>query len=195
VPLCVVCHEDAEDPVTATCTHVFCRECVKEFIESLPIGAAATCPDCDKPLTVDLSPPKPSSDDEVEAVDPHKPVIHRTIVDLKRYNKHSILHRISDIDSFQTSTKIEALMQELAHMKARDPSGKAIIFSQFVNMLDIIQHRLTIGGVKCVKLSGNMSMDMRDRMIRAFRDDNSVTAFLISLKAGGVALNLTVASQ
>ncbi|GLE00709.1 hypothetical protein PINS_up009497 [Pythium insidiosum] len=86
-------------------------------------------------------------------------------------------------------------MQELEIMRERDPSGKAIVFSQFVNMLDIIQHRLTLGGIKCVKLSGNMSMDVRDRTIRAFREDNSVTTFLISLKAGGVALNLTIASH
>jgi DNA repair protein RAD16 len=86
-------------------------------------------------------------------------------------------------------------MQELALMRERDPSGKAIIFSQFVNMLDLIQHRLQLGGVRCVKLSGNMTMDMRDRTIKAFRDDPSITAFLISLKAGGVALNLTIASQ
>ena len=120
---------------------------------------------------------------------------HRVARALAQYSKHSILHRIADIGSFQTSTKIEALMQELTHMKARDPSGKAIVFSQFVNMLDLIQHRLTIGGVKCVKLSGSMTMDARDKILHAFKGDPSITVFLISLKAGGVALNLTVASQ
>ncbi|KAF1326725.1 Atp-dependent helicase, partial [Globisporangium splendens] len=192
---CTICHEDVEDCVVAKCGHQFCRECVKEFIESLPVGAEATCPSCEQLLTVDLAPPKaPEIGDEVEeSVAPHK--ARPRAVDLSRFHKHSILHRISDVHAFQTSTKIEALMQELALMRERDPSGKAIIFSQFVNMLDLIQHRLQLGGVRCVKLSGNMTMDIRDRTIKAFRDDPSITAFLISLKAGGVALNLTIASH
>lgn len=192
---CTICHEYMEDEVVAKCGHEFCRECVKEFIESLPAGAEATCPTCLKPLTVDLSPPvqevKPLSNEETSTPSSRSP----KAVNLSSFHRNSILHRISDVHAFQSSTKIEALMQELELMRARDPSGKAIIFSQFVNMLDIIQHRLQLGGVKCVKLSGNMSMSVRDRTIKAFRDDPTVTAFLISLKAGGVALNLTVASH
>ena len=38
-------------------------------------------------------------------------------------------------------------------------------------------------------------MDARDKLLKIFRESPSVTVFLISLKAGGVALNLTVASQ
>ena len=40
-----------------------------------------------------------------------------------------------------------------------------------------------------------MSMEARDRMISAFSSDPGVTVFLMSLKAGGVALNLTAASH
>lgn len=191
--VCTICHEYLEDGVTAKCGHEFCRECVKEYIESLPAGGEATCPTCSKPLTVDLSPPVETDLGNIgnEASNCRSP----KAVNLSSFHRNSLLHRISDIHAFQSSTKIEALMQELELMRIRDPSGKAIIFSQFVNMLDIIQHRLQLGGIKCVKLSGNMTMAVRDRTIKSFRDDPTVTAFLISLKAGGVALNLTVASQ
>ncbi|KAL3657892.1 hypothetical protein V7S43_017092 [Phytophthora oleae] len=194
---CTICHEYVEDGVVAKCGHEFCRECVKEYIESLPVGGKAMCPMCSKPLTADLSPPvvevgnSDALNDTISTSSCRSP----KTVNLSSFHKNSILHRISDIHAFQSSTKVEALMQELELMRIRDPSGKAIIFSQFVNMLDIIQHRLQLGGVKCVKLSGNMSMAVRDRTIKAFRDDPTVTAFLISLKAGGVALNLTVASH
>lgn len=199
--LCTICHEAIEDPVAAKCKHEFCRECVKEFIESLPVGAEATCPSCSKLLTVDLELKVPDIEDDAgeihseESPKTEAKKSQRAAVDLTRFHKTSIMHRISDMHAFQTSTKIEALMQELELMRQRDPSGKAIIFSQFVNMLDIIQHRLQLGGIKCVKMSGSMSMDVRDRTIKAFREDSSITAFLISLKAGGVALNLTIASQ
>lgn len=96
---------------------------------------------------------------------------------------------------FKSSTKIEALLEDLWRCQEEEPGAKALVFSQFVNMLDLIQHRLTHAGVRCVKLDGGMSVAARDRVINAFREDPYVTVFLISLKAGGVALNLTAASR
>lgn len=55
--------------------------------------------------------------------------------------KGSILNRVS-LAGFQSSTKIEALREELERMKQRDPSAKAIVFSQFTSMLDLIYYRL-----------------------------------------------------
>ena len=46
-----------------------------------------------------------------------------------------------------------------------------------------------------MKLEGSMSLDKRNKTIAAFNTDPTVTCFLMSLKAGGVALNLTVASH
>ena len=86
-------------------------------------------------------------------------------------------------------------MEEIYIMQSQDPSSKAIVFSQFVNMLDLIQHRLSKGRIQSVKLVGSMTRKKRDETISAFREDPSVTIFLVSLKAGGVALNLTVASR
>ena len=82
-------------------------------------------------------------------------------------------------------------MEEIDLMQV---GAKGIVFSQFVNMLDLIQHRLTLAGVKTVKLDGKMSMVTRNTTLASFRDDPTIKIFLISLKAGGVALNLTVAS-
>ena len=55
--------------------------------------------------------------------------------------KDSIINRIS-LANFQSSTKIEALREELERMLQRDPSGKALVFSQFTSMLDLIAFRL-----------------------------------------------------
>lgn len=80
-------------------------------------------------------------------------------------------------------------------MIAADPSAKCIVFSQFTSMLDLCHFRLAQTGVKCVRLQGSMSMDARDKAIGAFTNDPDVRVFLMSLKAGGVALNLTAASH
>lgn len=50
-------------------------------------------------------------------------------------------------------------------------------------------------GVSCVQLNGSMSLNARDAAIRRFTEDPDCKIFLMSLKAGGVALNLTVASH
>ena len=55
--------------------------------------------------------------------------------------KSSILNRMN-LAGFQSSTKIEALREELALMLARDPSAKALVFSQFTSMLDLVYYRL-----------------------------------------------------
>eukprot|EP01025_Chloroclados_australasicus_P041985 TRINITY_DN44749_c0_g1_i1.p2 TRINITY_DN44749_c0_g1~~TRINITY_DN44749_c0_g1_i1.p2 ORF type:complete len:161 (-),score=17.25 TRINITY_DN44749_c0_g1_i1:236-718(-) len=80
-------------------------------------------------------------------------------------------------------------------MRRDDVSAKCIVFSQFTSMLDLVQFRLQQAGVRCIKLEGSMSLDVRARMIETFNTDPEVTCFLMSLKAGGVALNLTVASH
>lgn len=141
-------------------------------------GAAVACPTCAKPLSVDLAAPSAAPSTAPRPTRGHR----------------SILHRI-DLSRFQTSTKIEALREELAAMKQRDPSAKCICFSQFTSMLDLIYYRLTQCGWQCVRLCGSMSMDQRNAVIDRFTNDPDVTVFLMSLKAGGVALNLTAASH
>jgi DNA repair protein RAD16 len=50
-------------------------------------------------------------------------------------------------------------------------------------------------GIRCVKLEGSMSLEQRNATIAAFSNDPDIVVFLMSLKAGGVALNLTAASH
>jgi len=96
---------------------------------------------------------------------------------------------------FRSSTKLEALLQCIHADRTADPGSKCIIFSQFVSFLDLIQHRLALAGIRAVRLDGRMSAKSRGRVISAFKSDPGITAFCISLKAGGVALNLTEANR
>lgn len=76
-----------------------------------------------------------------------------------------------------------------------DGLAKGIVFSQFTSFLDLIKFSLEQSGIRCVQLIGSMSLAEREKAIKTFNDDSSCRIFLMSLKAGGVALNLTVASN
>ena len=70
---------------------------------------------------------------------------------------------------------------------------KALIFSQFLGMLALIREKLTELGVKFEYFDGSTSAPDREKAIQAFQNDEETRVFLISLKAGGVGLNLTAA--
>ncbi|KAG6404813.1 hypothetical protein SASPL_132389 [Salvia splendens] len=116
---------------------------------------------------------------------------------IKGFRQSSILNRIQleDFQDFQTSTKIEALREEIRFMIERDSTAKAIVFSQFSSFLDLIHYALQESKVNCVNLDGSMSMEGKDTAIKKFTEDPNCRVILMALKAGGVALNLTVASH
>ncbi|KAG8470640.1 hypothetical protein KFE25_009061 [Diacronema lutheri] len=196
--VCCLCHEIAVDKVHAACKHAFCRSCALEFIGALAEGATAQCPKCWRPLTIDLE--QTSAPEQVGA--PLSlfatPGLAGAAVpigsSITGRSRRGILSRLN-LAQFQSSTKIEALMEELSMMGARDPVGKAIVFSQFTSMLDLIEWRIQRGNVQAVKLDGSMSVSARSSAIDAFMTNPNVKVILISLKAGGVALNLTVATH
>jgi superfamily II DNA or RNA helicase len=86
------------------------------------------------------------------------------------------------------SAKLDRLMEMLSIMFAE--GRRVLLFSQFTEMLALIQSRLEDDGVEYVKLTG----DTKDRAtpVKKFQAGD-VPLFLISLKAGGVGLNLTAA--
>jgi len=86
------------------------------------------------------------------------------------------------------SAKLEALMELLPEMVAE--GRRILLFSQFTTMLGLIEAAVGRAGIDYVKLTGR-SRDRRAPVERFQRGD--VPLFLISLKAGGVGLNLTAA--
>ncbi len=69
---------------------------------------------------------------------------------------------------------------------------KVLVFSQFTSMLNIFEKDLNEKGITFVRLDG--STKNRQEVVDRFNDDDDIKVFLISLKAGGVGLNLTSAS-
>jgi DNA repair protein RAD16 len=59
--------------------------------------------------------------------------------------RQGILGRL-DIDAWRSSSKIEALVEELSSLRNQDATTKSIVFSQFVNFLDLVAFRLQRAG-------------------------------------------------
>ncbi len=89
----------------------------------------------------------------------------------------------------ESSAKLDVLMDQLEEL--REEGNKALVFSQFTSLLAIVRQRLDKAGVRYEYLDGAT----RDRQARvdAFQTDPQCGLFLISLKAGGLGLNLTAA--
>lgn len=88
------------------------------------------------------------------------------------------------------SIKLEEIGRELTENIS---NHKALIFSQFLGMLALIKGKLDELGVKYEYFDGSTTAPDREKAIQRFQNDESVRVFLISLKAGGVGLNLTAA--
>ena len=108
--------------------------------------------------------------------------------------KSSIINRIK-MEDWTSSTKIEMLIYDLYKLRSKKQTLKSIVFSQFTSMLQLIEWRLRRAGFNTVMLDGSMTPIQRQRSIEYFMTNPDVEIFLVSLKAGGVALNLTEASR
>ncbi len=89
-----------------------------------------------------------------------------------------------------TSTKLEELIREIEENTGRH---KALVFSQFVTMLKLVEETLISHGISYLYLDGSSSAMQRKQLVKQFQEDDGIRVFLISLKAGGVGLNLTSA--
>ncbi|HFI0517069.1 TPA: DEAD/DEAH box helicase [Streptococcus suis] len=93
------------------------------------------------------------------------------------------------LDSYKgESGKLNSLKELFIQLK--EGNRRVLIFSQFRNMLEQIESQLEEIGLTSYTLTGSTPANQRQEMTQAF-NAGSRDAFLISLKAGGVGLNLT----
>jgi SNF2 family DNA or RNA helicase len=89
----------------------------------------------------------------------------------------------------EPSAKLEALLEDVTELI--EEGHKALVFSQFTSFLSIVRQRLDAAGIVYEYLDGQTRH--RKQRVQRFQNDPDCPLFLISLKAGGLGLNLTAA--
>lgn len=172
---CPLCFEEPmiEQSVTG-CWHSACKKCLSDYIQhQIDKGEIPRCFNCREPIS---------------ARDTFEVVRHDDTSDgitLRRLNQPS-------------SAKITALLTHLKRLRNADPAAKSVVFSQFTSFLDLIEPSLARANIPFLRFDGSMPQKTRAAVIAAFTAPTPAshgTVLLLSLRAGGVGLNLTAAQN
>lgn len=165
---CPICLSPPTKTVITSCTHIYCQTCIVKILKS----SSSRCPICRRSLSKEdlfLAPEVKHSDEDGAG----NPVSDRPL-----------------------SSKVQALLKLLKTSQNEDPSSKSVVFSQFKQMLILLEAPLKNAGFNILRLDGSMSMSKRLQVIKQFAHGgpDSPTVLLASLKAAGAGVNLTAAS-
>ncbi|KAH8753347.1 DNA helicase [Diaporthe sp. PMI_573] len=94
-----------------------------------------------------------------------------------------------------SSAKVVALIKHLRALRRESPEMKSVVFSQFTSFMTLIEPALEKANMQFLRLDGSMAQKARAAVLDKFRDSKKFTVLLLSLKAGGVGLNLTSAKR
>ncbi|KAK2754540.1 DNA helicase rad5 [Arachnomyces sp. PD_36] len=217
---CPICAEEPMiQPAVTGCWHSACKQCLQNFItHQTDRGKTPRCFSCRETLTprdifevIRHSPSfQQSSNGNNGGDDP--PSTQTPRISIRRINPLS--------PSAHTSAKIHAL---LTHLSRIPSNSRSVVFSQFTSFFDLISPQLTRAGIPHLRLDGTMAQKARAEVIAKFtapdpstdiEDEEEETkarghqpkiakpppspqpnVLLISLRAGGVGLNLTAANN
>ncbi|KAF5024734.1 hypothetical protein F66182_3166 [Fusarium sp. NRRL 66182] len=176
---CPLCFEEPmNDQVVTGCWHSACKRCLLDYIKhQTDKGATPRCFNCREPL---------KKRDLFEVVrhddDPDK-MSKKPKISLQRVGVNA------------SSAKVVALISELRNVRREYPKMKSVVFSQFTSFLSLIEPVLDRTNIKYLRLDGSMAQKARAAVLKEFTEKKGFTVLLLSLRAGGVGLNLTSAGR
>lgn len=185
---CPICAEEPMiEPAVTGCWHSACKKCLVDYIEhqkskhTLPL-----CFNCRAPINArDVFEIINHTDDDplYTATPPSNPTPSQT--------PRMSLRRIGT----DASAKIAALMAHLKSIRSDSTSTKSVVFSQFTSFLDLISPELSRASIPFLRFDGAMTQKARAAVLSEFDKSNKGIVLLLSLRAGGVGLNLTSAKR
>lgn len=183
---CPICSEEPMiEPAVTGCWHSACKQCLLDYIEhqkdkhTLPL-----CFNCREPINqrdiFEIVRHENDDDDLYSATQTNGNSAPR--ISLVRIGNAS-------------SAKIAALTTHLKALRRDSPTVKSVVFSQFTSFLDLIAPALARASIPTLRFDGAMTQKARAATIVEFTNHKKGIVLLLSLRAGGVGLNLTAASN
>ncbi|KAJ1272917.1 hypothetical protein BS78_06G239700 [Paspalum vaginatum] len=171
---CTICNKTPKDTVASTCGHVFCARCVHEdLINNIKEISADTL------LFADVLKfclwPKPDS---------------AIVVNEKLHQPFSV--RESSYISSKIRATIDIIKSIIGDTMGSVPA-KAIVFTQWTGMLDLLERSLSSNHIEFRRLDGSMPLNVRETAVKEFNTDPEVRVMIMSLKAGNLGLNMVAA--
>lgn len=114
-----------------------------------------------------------------------------TLAEITRLRQAACSIALTDSRWKGETTKIQMLLDLIAEIK--EGNNRVLVFSQFTSFLELVRKRLDEQGEPYFYLDGSVTMKQREELVRKFQQ-GECPIFLISLKAGGLGLNLTGAN-
>ncbi|KAF7289976.1 SNF2 superfamily protein [Mycena indigotica] len=93
------------------------------------------------------------------------------------------------------STKLQNMMEYIKKLALEKPDEKTLVVSQWTSCLKIVSDYLDLNDIGHVKYQGDMTTTQREKAVTVFMSKDKARVLLMSLKCGGVGLNLTRASH
>ncbi|RLN35333.1 putative ATP-dependent helicase C17A2.12-like isoform X1 [Panicum miliaceum] len=193
--LCTLCNDPPEDAVVTICGHVFCYQCIHERITTDENMCPA--PNCSKTLSLEslfssgalricISGKSSSAGASSSADNESSSISQSSYVSSKIQAAIDILNSIINTDALTESDTMESNQSRVA-------PAKAIVFSQWTGMLDLLELSLNTNLIQYRRLDGTMSLNLRDKAVKDFNTDPEVRVMIMSLKAGNLGLNMVAA--
>ncbi len=180
---CPICAEEPMVDQTVTgCWHSACKKCLLDYIKhQTDRHQVPRCFHCREPI---------NSRDLFEVVRHDD-----DLGDVSNIGEGPSRITLQRLGASSSSAKVVALINHLRELRKGSPSTKSVVFSQFTSFLSLIEPALTRVKMRFLRLDGSMAQKSRAAVLDEFRDSDKFTVLLISLKAGGVGLNLTSAKR
>ncbi|TVU07435.1 hypothetical protein EJB05_47490, partial [Eragrostis curvula] len=101
--------------------------------------------------------------------------------------------RVDPQNNWKDSCKVSKLIMILEDLQKK--REKSIVFSQFTSFFDLLEIPFSHKGIKFLRFDGKLTQKHRENVLKEFSESQDKLVLLMSLKAGGVGLNLTAASN
>ncbi|KAL8885624.1 MAG: hypothetical protein Q9215_006548 [Flavoplaca cf. flavocitrina] len=198
--LCHKCEDVPEVPHVTDCYHLYCLACLRALQQEAAVEGEehAACLECGHRFE------EARKCTGIAELEMESPVSARAtgstalgVANLgpKRNTDKETMRWINYGGEVLPSTKTAAVVAQIEDWQRAEPDKKIIVFSQFHILMNVLAKLFTQKEWGFVKFNGQMSHTEREKALVEFKNDDTRKIMIASLKAGGVGLNLTMASK